>query len=90
MPTVTALNPAGQPTTAAGTAVIITGTNFVSRSDRLLRRDPATSVLVVNSTTITCVSPAHAAGMVEVTVTTAAGTSSTTGTGNDYTSACPP
>jgi len=45
---------------------------------------PATSVDVVDSTTITCVSPAHAAGLVEVTVTTPAGTSSTTGTANDF------
>ncbi len=44
---------------------------------------------MVNATTITCVSPAHAVGVVDVTVTTPAGTSSTAGTGNDYTYGLP-
>ena len=85
LPTVTALNPTGQPTTAAGTPVTITGANFVSGATVSFGGTAATSVAVVNATTITCVTPTHAAGLVEVTVTTAAGTSPTTGTGNDYT-----
>ena len=35
----------------------------------------ATSFTAVNATTITCTSPAHAAGAVDVTVTTSGGTS---------------
>ena len=50
---------------------------------------PATSVVVVSATSITCVSPAHVAGVVDVTVITPAGTSATTGTGNDYTYGAP-
>ncbi len=70
----------------AGTAVTITGINLTGATVVKFGTVGATSVVVVNSTTITCVSPAHAAaGVVDVTVTTPAGTSATTGTGNDYT-----
>jgi hypothetical protein len=45
----------------------------------------ATGVVVESATTITAISPAHAESVVDVTVTTPAGTSSTEGTGNNYT-----
>ncbi|MCL5734933.1 MAG: IPT/TIG domain-containing protein [Actinobacteria bacterium] len=84
-PTVTALTPNGQFTTAAGTAVTLTGTGFVPGATVAFGSVAATSVVVVSPTQITCVSPAQAAlGVVDVTVTTAAGTSPTTGLGNDY------
>ena len=89
LPTVTALNPTGQPTTAAGTLVTITGTGFVTGATVAFGGIAATSVNVVNSTTITCYSPAHAVGVVDVTVTTPAGTSLTAGTANDYTYGLP-
>jgi hypothetical protein len=85
LPTVTALNPTGQATTAAGTAVTLTGTNFVAGATVAFGASAATGVVVVNATTITCVSPAHAPGVADVTVTTLAGTSAIAGTGNDYT-----
>ncbi len=55
-----------------GTAVTITGTSFrspatVAFSD-LVGGPAATSVVVVNSTTITAVTPAHAAGLTDVVV----------------------
>ncbi len=55
-----------------GTAITITGTSFrapatVALSD-LARGPAATSVVVVNSTTITAVTPAHAAGLTDVVV----------------------
>lgn len=84
LPTVTALSPTGGPT-SGGTAVTITGTNFVSGATVNFGSGyPATNVNVVNSTTITCVTPAHPVGVAEVTVTTPAGTSSTAGTANDF------
>ncbi|MGI5940470.1 MAG: IPT/TIG domain-containing protein, partial [Thermoleophilia bacterium] len=83
-PTITKLDPDGQPTTAAGTAVTITGTNFVTGATVAFGTVPATNVAVVDSTTITCKSPAHEVGVVDVTVTTPAGTSSVAGTANDY------
>lgn len=54
---------------SCGTAVTITGTNFVTGASVLFGGLPATSVVVVSSTTITCICPPHAAGAVSVTVT---------------------
>ena len=88
-PTVTSLNVITG-TTCGGTHVTITGTNFTGATavDFGLP-NPATSVVVVNSTTITCVSPAHAAGFVDVQVTTPCATS-TPGTGDGFTYATAP
>jgi len=85
-PTVTALIPNGGPV-AGGNSVTIIGSGFVSGSTVAFGTgagSAATSVVVVDSTTITAAAPAHIAGVVDVTVTTAAGTSLTTGSGNDY------
>ena len=85
VPTVTALSPTAG-TTAGGTPVTITGTNFVAGATVAFGAgNPATGVAVVNATTITCLSPLHSAGVVDVMVTTPAGTSSAAGAGNDYT-----
>ena len=54
---------------AGGTAVTITGESFVAGATVIFNGSPATSVNVVNATTITCVTAAHAAGAVAVTVT---------------------
>lgn len=55
-----------------GTAVTITGTNFRSPAaltfPDLGRGDAATSVVVVNATSITAVTPAHPAGVTDVVV----------------------
>lgn len=53
---------------AGGTAVTITGTGFAGTPTVTFGGVPATSVVVVNATTITCVIPAHAAGLVDVSV----------------------
>ena len=74
-PRVTALSPSYGPT-AGGTSVTITGANFVApASVSFGTGNAATAVSVVNPTTITCTSPGHAAGAVDVRVTTAGGTS---------------
>ena len=74
-PTVIALNPTYGPT-AGGTTTTITGTNFAAPASVSFGNGyPATSVYVMNPTTITCKSPAHAAGTVDVRVTTPGGTS---------------
>jgi len=44
---------------AGGTAVTITGTHFTGATDVSFGLEPATSVTVVNDTTITCTSPAY-------------------------------
>src|ERR1017187_7331895 len=67
-PTVTGVSPTGG-TTVGGTAVTITGANFIAGAGVTFGGTAATNVLVVNSTTITATTPAHAAGAATVTVT---------------------
>ena len=68
VPTVTSVSP-NNGSTAGGTAVTITGTNFAAGATATFGGTAATNVVVVNSTTITATTPAHAAGAVTVTVT---------------------
>ncbi len=56
---------------AGGTPITIVGTNFTAGATVTIGGLAATSVVVVNTTTITAVTPAHAAGTVDVTVTVA-------------------
>ncbi len=62
--------------TTGGTSVTITGTNFTGATSVTFGGSAATSIDVVNSTTITCITPAHSAGAVNVIVTTIGGPSS--------------
>ncbi len=66
-PTVTAVSPTSGPTTG-GTAVTITGTNFVSGATVDFGTVAATNVTVVSATSITATSPAAETGTVDVTV----------------------
>ena len=66
--TVTGVTPNTGPA-AGGTPVTITGTNFISPVSVTFGGVAATNVVVVNSTTITATTPAHAAGAVDVVVT---------------------
>ena len=67
-PTVTAIGPkAGA--SAGGRSVTITGTNFQAGATVTIGGAAATSVSVVNSTTVTALTPSHAAGAGTVTVT---------------------
>jgi hypothetical protein len=67
-PTVSSIVPNVGPL-AGGTAVTITGTNFVAPATVTIGSNAATSVLVVSSTSITAVTPAGSAGAANVTVT---------------------
>ncbi len=67
-PVVTAVSPASG-STAGGTAITITGTSFQNGATVTVGGTAATSVVFVNSTKITAVAPAHAAGSVAVVVT---------------------
>jgi hypothetical protein len=82
-PTVTGLAPTSGPA-AGGTSVVITGTNFTGVSAVSFGGTAATTFTVDNATQITATAPAHAAGVVDVTVTAAGGTS-TTGAADQYT-----
>src|SRR6266851_3539827 len=75
--TVTGLSPTSG-TTAGGTSVFITGSGYCNTVSAVhFGTSPAQSINVLADTLIQAVSPAHAAGAVDVTVTNAAGTSAT-------------
>ena len=73
-PAVTAVSPATGPATGA-TPVTITGTGFTGATSVKFDTVAAAPFTVVSATQITTTSPAHAAGVVDVTVVTPAGTS---------------
>jgi uncharacterized lipoprotein YbaY len=85
-PTVTLVAPATG-AAAGGTLVNITGTNFATTGTVTVTFGgvAATGVTVVNSTTITCTTPAHAAGAVNVVVTNPDTQSGTMAGGFTYT-----
>ena len=68
-PTFTAINPTSG-TTLGGTAVTLTGTNLTGATGVAFDGVAATGVTVVNATTVTATAPAHAAGAVDVAITT--------------------
>jgi autotransporter-associated beta strand protein len=76
VPTVTGISPGNGPT-SGDTAVTITGTGFyLANNVKFGTTANATGAMTVNSDTqITVTSPAHAAGTVDVTVTSPGGTS---------------
>lgn len=76
-PTVTAVSP-NSGSTSGGTAVTITGTNFVSGATVTFGGTAATNVTVVSSTSLTATTPAHAAGAVNVVVTDSNGSGTLT------------
>jgi len=85
-PTITNLSPTAGPT-AGSTTVTVTGTNFVMGSTSVSVDGIAGSnVTVINPTSLTFITPAHAAGAANVTVTTPGGTSSP----STYTYVAPP
>ena len=84
-PTVTTISPSSG-SASGGTAVTITGTGFVAGATVSLGGTAATGVTVVNSTSITATTAAHAAGTVNVVVTNTDGQSGTLSGGYTYTS----
>jgi hypothetical protein len=88
-PVVSSVAP-GTGSTTGGTEVTITGSNFAAGATVTVGGSAATGVSVVNSTTITATTPAHAAGMVSVTVTNVDAQTGTLASGFTYTSASQP
>ena len=82
-PTVTMVGP-NSGSTAGGTPVSLTGTNFTGATAVSFGGTAATNFVVNSATSITATSPARAAGAVNVTVTTSGGTSATSAA-NTYT-----
>lgn len=74
VPTVTSISP-NMGSTAGGTSITITGTNFITGATGVtIGGVAATNIVVVNSTTITATTPAGSAGTASVLVTTTNGT----------------
>lgn len=72
VPTLSSVSPDNGPV-AGGTSVTLTGTNFTDVTGVTFGGDAATNVSVVSDTSITCDTPAHAAGAVSVLATNADG-----------------
>jgi hypothetical protein len=90
VPTVTSLGTSSG-STAGGTSVVITGTNFTGATAVYFGSFLAASFTVNSSTQITATSPAQYAGTIDVTVSTYSGTSATvSGDRFTYTSASTP
>ncbi|WP_396936714.1 midcut-by-XrtH protein [Mycolicibacterium sp.] len=70
--TLTAINPTSG-SASGGVGLTLTGTGLTGATSVTFDGIPATSVNVVNSTTITAVTPPHAAGIVDVVVDTPSG-----------------
>src|SRR6266849_5489427 len=86
--TVTGVSPISG-TTAGGTSVFITGTGFCNTVSAVTFGTPAQSINVLADTLIQAVTPAHAAGTVDVRVTNAAGTSAINAPADQYTFVTP-
>jgi hypothetical protein len=84
-PVLTSLSPASGRTNG-GTVVTLTGSNFLSGATVQLGGSSATAVSVSSSTQVTATTPAHALGVVSVTVFNANGLSAT----NQFTYVLPP
>jgi hypothetical protein len=75
-PAITSVSPSSGPT-AGGTPVVITGVNFTGAAAVKFGGSDAASYIIDSATQITAVSPAVSAGTVDITVTTAGGSSAT-------------
>ncbi len=82
-PTVDSISPAQGPT-AGGTAVQIYGTNLSGTTTVMFGGVAATGITVVSASQVNVTAPAQSAGIVNVTLTTPAGTSAVNG-GDEYT-----
>lgn len=82
-PTITSLD-VSSGTTSGGTAITITGTGFKNGCTVTFGGDSATSIIVASSTSITCVTPAHAAGAVDVVITNVDGKAVTSSSAYTY------
>ena len=83
LPVVTSISPTAGPV-AGTTSVTITGTGLTGATGVNFGATAGTAVTVVNDSTVTVTSPAHAAGAVDVRVTTPGG-QSVTGAGDLFT-----
>ena len=77
-PSITLVNPSSGPT-AGFTSITIVGTNFTGATSVTVGGVAATSIVVVSSTAITALSPAHSVGAIDIVVVTPNGTATLVG-----------
>lgn len=78
LPTIDSISP-NSGTTLGGTAITLTGTNFIVGATLKIGGVAATSVVVFSATQITAVTPIGTAGLQDVLLTTTGGTATKTG-----------
>ncbi len=83
IPTITSLNTTSG-SASGGTTVTVTGDDFVSGATVLVDGAPASNVTVINKTSLSFVTPPHAAGVVNVQITNAGGTTATASNAYTY------
>ena len=88
-PTITTIVPSSGSTAGGGPPIQINGTNLNGTTSVTFGGTPGTSITVVSNTQVTVVVPAHAAGKVDVVVTTPGG-SATKVQGYEYKAPPPP
>ncbi|MEP9358074.1 IPT/TIG domain-containing protein [Sphingomonas sp. KR3-1] len=76
IPTITSLNAATGPA-SGGTTVTVTGADFVSGATVLVDGVPASNVTILSKTSLSFVTPPHAAAAVNLQITNAGGTTAT-------------
>jgi len=69
---------------AGGTAITVSGAGFTGATGVTVGGTAATAVVVVNTNTLTCTTPAKAAGTYDVRVTTPKGTSAIVGAADNF------
>ncbi len=75
--TIGTVSPSSGPT-VGGTGVTLTGTGFTGATSLTFGGTAATSLNVINSTTVTAVTPVHTTGTVDVVITTPSGSATKT------------
>ena len=88
-PTVSTISPSSG-TTGGGTPITITGTGFLVGASVTFGGSSATNISIVSATSITAVTPAHAAGPINVVVTNTDSQSGTLANGYSYVLYPPP
>ncbi len=87
-PKITSVSPSSGPSTG-GTTVTITGSGLLSAAAPQFGANPATDFLVQNDTVVTATAPVGALGTVDITITTAGGTTAISAA-DRYTYVVPP
>ena len=82
-PTVSAVSPTSGPA-GGGTGLTLTGSGFISSTTVTVGGSPCTNVQFVSASSLTCISPAHSVGIVDIIVSNSSTLSATLSAGFTY------